>query len=447
MASLHAAQALGEHAIHRSFESEDLEWHRRRGDHALVRVQPLLFPIEQREHRASGRAGILGHRAPGATAHRGDRDARRSRQGLLWPDHGDVGTPVVEPHLVCPGRGHDIDQDERSVLAGERRDGRGIVAHSARRFDVDEADNRDLGVGPQCPLDRLGLDGPSRLGLHLDNSCPRLAEPAPDRGAVGAGVEIQHGDADAAEARALPPRGEGPPRPGAARRRVVSRATRRQSTRAARNARVRSPEDLATGWSRLVPEGRLVTEMAGRGVLRASAHLLETRSALGAQFFRARAPGMERAAGRDVDRARRLALDHRPDEFDLVQAWSCRQQRAGVGVARVAENRFAIALLDDPPQVHDRDAVAQVPHDGQVVRDEHDRQAEAAAQVLEEPEDRGLDGDVERGDGLVGDDDARLDGERPGDRDPLSLASGELARQAVERPRREADECHELSAT
>ncbi len=65
-------------------------------------------------------------------------------------------------------------------------------------------------------------------------------------------------------------------------------------------------------------------------------------------------------------------------------------------MARITEDRFAIALLHDPPQVHDRHAIAQVPHDCQVVRDEHDGQAEAAAQVFEESEDRGLDRDVQR---------------------------------------------------
>ena len=155
---------------------------------------------------------------------------------------------------------------------------------------------------------------------------------------------------------------------------------------------------------------------------------------------------MERAAGRDVDRAWWLAFHHRSDELDLVQARRGREQRACVGMARVAKDRFAIALLHDSPEVHDREAVAQVAHDGQVVRDEHDGQTEAAAQVLEEPEDRGLHGDVQCGDGLVGNDDARLDSERPCDRDPLSLTPGELARQAIQSVTREADECHELHA-
>ena len=86
--------------------------------------------------------------------------------------------------------------------------------------------------------------------------------------------------------------------------------------------------------------------------------LVPTRSRRGLSLvhtlFAARAAGMERAAGRDVDRARRLAFHHRPDELDLVQAGRGREQRAGVGMTRVAEDRFAIALLHDSPEVHDR---------------------------------------------------------------------------------------------
>ena len=97
-------------------------------------------------------------------------------------------------------------------------------------------------------------------------------------------------------------------------------------------------------------------------------------------------------------------------------------------MARVTEHRLAGPLLDDPAEVHDRHAVREVAHDGKVVGDEDDREAEAGAQVLEQAQDRRLDRDVEGRDRLVGDDDARLDRERPGDGDALALPTGELAR-------------------
>ena len=46
-------------------------------------------------------------------------------------------------------------------------------------------------------------------------------------------------------------------------------------------------------------------------------------------------------------------------------------------------------------------------------------------------EDLRLDGDVERGDRLVADDELRLEGERAGDADALALAAGEFVRVAV----------------
>ena len=63
--------------------------------------------------------------------------------------------------------------------------------------------------------------------------------------------------------------------------------------------------------------------------------------------------------------------------------------------------------------------------------DEDDREPELALQVAQQVEDLRLDRDVERGDGLVGDDQLRLQRERPRDADALALAAGELVRVAV----------------
>ena len=83
-------------------------------------------------------------------------------------------------------------------------------------------------------------------------------------------------------------------------------------------------------------------------------------------------------------------------------------------------------------------------HDIQVVRDEDVRQAELCLEVLEQVEDLRLHGDVERGDGLVADDELRVDGERARDPDPLALAAGELVRKAVVVLRVEADDLEQL---
>ena len=89
------------------------------------------------------------------------------------------------------------------------------------------------------------------------------------------------------------------------------------------------------------------------------------------------------------------------------------------------------ALLDDLAQVHHRDLVTEVPDHAQVVGDEHERDAEVAAQVLQQVHHLGLDGHVQRGHRLVGDDHLRLHRERAGDADALPLAAGELVRVPV----------------
>ena len=53
-------------------------------------------------------------------------------------------------------------------------------------------------------------------------------------------------------------------------------------------------------------------------------------------------------------------------------------ERPGVRVPRVPEELVGVGDLDDPAEVHDGDPVAEVLHDGEVVRDEQDAQAELA---------------------------------------------------------------------
>ena len=97
------------------------------------------------------------------------------------------------------------------------------------------------------------------------------------------------------------------------------------------------------------------------------------------------------------------------------------------------------ALLDDPPGVHHRDPVDDLSHDSEVVRDQHDRHAQFLLQVAQQQQDLRLDGDVERGRGLVGDQDLRAAGERDGNHDPLAHSAGQLVRILVESLLRIAD--------
>ena len=112
----------------------------------------------------------------------------------------------------------------------------------------------------------------------------------------------------------------------------------------------------------------------------------------------------------------------------------------------VGEDLVRRRLLDDPPQVHDRHPVADVADDREVVGDEQHGEPEPLAQALEQVEDVRLHRDVEGGDGLVGDEEVRLERERAGDAHALPLTAGELARERIEGALAEADEVDELPA-
>ena len=91
------------------------------------------------------------------------------------------------------------------------------------------------------------------------------------------------------------------------------------------------------------------------------------------------------------------------------------------------------------PEIHHRDARADVLDHRQIVRDEQVGEAEFLLQVFQQVDDLRLDRDVERGDRLVADDQLRRHRQRPGDADALALAAGELVRVAPHVVGAEAD--------
>ena len=146
-----------------------------------------------------------------------------------------------------------------------------------------------------------------------------------------------------------------------------------------------------------------------------------------------RAAGMQ-SGSRTAERARlahrpaactRLALRARSRHRDR------RQQRAACrdGAARRTASS-ARRALDDAAEIHHRDAVGDVLHHREVVRDEDIGEPEPPLQVAQQIEDLRADRDVERRDRLVADDQLRLDRERARDGDALALAAGEFVRIA-----------------
>jgi hypothetical protein len=95
------------------------------------------------------------------------------------------------------------------------------------------------------------------------------------------------------------------------------------------------------------------------------------------------------------------------------------------------ENCFGGPVFDDLAEVHHRDAVGDVAHHRQVVGDEHVADLQLLLQLVEQVEHLGLDRQVERGDGLVADDDVGVQCQGTGDADTLPLPAGELLRKLV----------------
>ena len=103
-----------------------------------------------------------------------------------------------------------------------------------------------------------------------------------------------------------------------------------------------------------------------------------------------------------------------------------RQKMLRVGVARPVEHLVDRAGLHDLPVGHHAHPIGHLAHDREVMGDQQHRHAETLLQLLEQLQDLRLDGDVERGGRLVGDQQVRLVGERHRDHHPLALAAGQL---------------------
>ena len=90
-------------------------------------------------------------------------------------------------------------------------------------------------------------------------------------------------------------------------------------------------------------------------------------------------------------------------------------------MARRSKERGGAGLLDDDAQIHDCHAVGDMTHHAEIVADEQVREATLVAEVLEELQDLRLDRDIQCAYWLIGDDQFRIDRQRPGDADPLPL--------------------------
>src|SRR5262245_4722770 len=144
-----------------------------------------------------------------------------------------------------------------------------------------------------------------------------------------------------------------------------------------------------------------------------------------AALDRSRAAGMEGASGREGREIRRVARNtvERLADAELRDRV---EERLRVGMPGAVEETAHRLHLHDLARVHHADPVAHLGDDAEVVRDEDQRDAGRALEILQQIQVLELDRDVEVGGGLVGDDDTRPAGLGDGPDNPLPHAAAEL---------------------
>ena len=120
----------------------------------------------------------------------------------------------------------------------------------------------------------------------------------------------------------------------------------------------------------------------------------------------------------------------RPDGTVRIRDRRGRHQIPGVGMTRCRQHLRGRPALDDASEVHDRDAIAQVAHDLQVMGDEQQSEAHVAAQRRDQIEDLGLQRHVQGRCRLVGEHERRLEHDCARDGDALALSAAQLVRKA-----------------
>ena len=90
------------------------------------------------------------------------------------------------------------------------------------------------------------------------------------------------------------------------------------------------------------------------------------------------------------------------------------------------EDRRAIAVLDNPPVLHNADPVGDIGDYGKIVADQQHADVAALLQLGDQGENLRLDGHVQRRCGFIRDQQARFVDQRHGDHHPLAHTAGKL---------------------
>src|SRR6266581_4564896 len=176
----------------------------------------------------------------------------------------------------------------------------------------------------------------------------------------------------------------------------------------------------AAGFGGLGQAGGGGGEPAGGAVLAGVADGVQVGFVGQAAVHHVGAAGVEGAAGRQPDQAGRLAGDRAEPLGGGRGAGDGLEQALGVGVVGLVEDVALGGLLGRAAGVHDHDVVGDVGDDAEVVGDHQQGGVGVLLQPQQQVQDLGLDGGVQRGGGLVGDD--QLGAERDRHRDHGALA-------------------------
>ncbi len=104
-----------------------------------------------------------------------------------------------------------------------------------------------------------------------------------------------------------------------------------------------------------------------------------------------------------------------------------------------------LALSTSCPRYITATSWHQMLHHPEVVGDKQKRDAAVVAQVGKQIDDLRLNRRIEGQDGFIGDDKIRVEDQRPGNTDPLTLAAGKLMREAgIVLFRRQAADLHHV---
>src|SRR5436190_315748 len=140
-----------------------------------------------------------------------------------------------------------------------------------------------------------------------------------------------------------------------------------------------------------------------------------------------RAARVEAAAGGRIDRTWNVTLKDRPPALETgLGHRSGGQQRLSIGMQRFFEQVGIVGKLDDAAEIHHRHAMTDMLDHRKVVRHEQVGELKLLLQVDQQVENLRLYRDVESRDRLIGDDEARIDGERTGNAKTLTLAAGKF---------------------